>query len=192
VVADLAGAWSLQHLLHECPACPPIFFYPGSSIGNFDPPLAIALLRNVREHCGDDGCLLIGVDLTRDQGLLHAAYDDALGVTAAFTRNVLRVVNRTLDADFDPRRFAHVARFNASDSRVEMHLMARERHVVRFGTPADTSRNFELGETIITEYSYKYSARGFADMLDAAGFSRQTSWTNGDSAPSFGVFLAKP
>ncbi len=192
VVVDLAGRWSLKHLLHECPDCPPVFFYPGSSIGNFDPQLAIALLRNVREHCGEDGCLLMGVDLTRDAKLLCAAYDDAIGVTAAFNRNVLRVVNRTLDADFDVHRFAHVARFNAHESRVEMHLMSRERHVVHFGTPANTSRNFELGETIITECSYKYSPEGFADMLDAAGFTRHQLWTNGETAPAFGVFLARP
>ncbi|HZP13201.1 MAG TPA: L-histidine N(alpha)-methyltransferase [Nevskiaceae bacterium] len=191
VVTDLSGGWSLQHLLHECPPCPPVFFYPGSSIGNFDPEPAIALLRKVREHCGEDGCLLIGVDLTRDAKRLCAAYDDAIGVTAAFNLNVLRVVNRMLDADFDPRRFAHVARFDERESRVEMHLMSRERHSVRFGTPADTRRNFELGETIITECSYKYSARGFADMLDAAGFTQHQLWTSGEAAPSFGVFLAR-
>jgi dimethylhistidine N-methyltransferase len=192
VVADLGGAWSLQHLLHECADCPPIFFYPGSSIGNFDRPLALSLLRTVREHCGDDGCLLIGIDLTRDPDLLRAAYDDAIGVTAAFNRNVLRVVNRLLDADFDPARFAHVARFNEAESRVEMHLLARERHVVQFGAPAAASRNFELGETIITEHSHKYSARGFAEMLDAAGFRQHRLWTNPDEAPRFGVFLARP
>jgi len=192
VVTDLAGAWSLQHLLHECPACAPVFFYPGSSIGNFEPELAVSLLRNIRAHCGDDGCLLIGVDLTRDQKLLHAAYDDALGVTAAFNRNVLRVVNRALDANFEPSRFAHVARFNECESRVEMHLLSRLRHTVRLCTPALTERNFDLGETIITEYSYKHSARGFADMLDTAGFSRQQMWTNGEAAPKFGVFLARP
>ena len=77
-------------------------------------------------------------------------------------------------------------------SDLEMHLMARERHTVRFGTPANASRNFELGETIITECSYKYSAEGFADMLDAAGFTRHQLWTNGEAAPAFGVFLARP
>jgi dimethylhistidine N-methyltransferase len=192
VVTDFAGPWSLQHVLHECPDCPAIFFYPGSSIGNFDPEHAIALLRNVRAHCADGGCLLIGVDLTREPSLLHAAYDDGLGVTAAFNRNVLRVVNRLLDADFDPSRFAHVARFNEPESRVEMHLMSRALHTVRFGTPARTERNFDLGETIITEHSYKYSARGFADMLDTAGFRQHQLWTNGDAAPRFGVFLARP
>ena len=192
VVIDLGGAWSLQHLLHECPGCPPVFFYPGSSIGNFEPEAALRLLRNIRAHCGDDGCLLIGVDLTRDPALLHAAYDDALGVTAAFNRNVLRVVNRALDADFEPRRFAHLARFNEAESRVEMHLLSRVRQTVSLCTPARTERNFALGETIITEYSYKHSARGFADMLDTAGFTRQQMWTNAAAAPSFGVFLAQP
>jgi dimethylhistidine N-methyltransferase len=195
VIADLSGQWSLYPLLGERPSNPPLFFYPGSSIGNFVKPAAAALLRNIREHCGDDGCLLIGVDFTQDVAQLQAAYDDPLGVTASFNRNILRVVNRMLDASFDVRGFAHLARFNAADSRVEMHLLARSTQVVRFGTPPCTERNFELGETIITEYSHKYTAQCFTDMLTMAGFSRQRLWTaaaQASDASSYGVFLAEP
>ncbi len=150
VVADLSTPWSLRELLAER-AAPPVFFYPGSSIGNFGPPQALALLKNIRAHC-DAGALLIGVDFVKDRERLLAAYDDALGVTAAFNRNVLRVVNRHLDADFQPREFAHQARFDAVESRVEMHLMSCAAQTVRFGAPQRATRNFDLGETIITEY----------------------------------------
>jgi dimethylhistidine N-methyltransferase len=193
VVTDLSMPWSLQDLVTER-ASPPVFFYPGSSIGNFVPAMAVTLLRNIRAHC-DGGCLLIGVDFIKDRARLHAAYDDALGVTAAFNRNVLRVVNRHLDADFQPQHYTHAARFNEVESRMEMHLVSRRPQRVRFGSPPLATRNFGVGETIITEYSYKYTAQCFADMLNMAGFSRQRLWTDtagGRDTAAYGVFLAAP
>jgi dimethylhistidine N-methyltransferase len=192
VVADLSRAWSLQHLLAERPQAPALFFYPGSSIGNFSPAASRALLQNIRRHCDDGGALLIGVDFVKDRRVLEAAYDDALGVTAAFNRNVLRVVNGLLDADFEPAAFAHLALFNEAESRIEMHLLSRCAQTVRIGAPARATRNFELGETIITEYSHKYTAQCFSQRLTMAGFTRQTLWTDGADPPWYGVFLATP
>ncbi|MBI4754679.1 MAG: L-histidine N(alpha)-methyltransferase [Betaproteobacteria bacterium] len=185
VVTDLAEPLELQCFLAERPARPPVFFYPGSSLGNFTTRGALALLKAVRDHVGADGALLVGVDLVKDVPLLEAAYDDALGVTAAFNRNVLRVVNRLLDADFDPGRFAHRASWNARESRIEMRLEATQPQRVRID---GLVREYGHGESILTEYSHKYTVAGFLDLLAAAGFSRQRVWT--DERGWFGVFLA--
>ena len=193
-VTDFTRPFDLHDLLAERPDSAPVFFYPGSSIGNFAPADAREFLIAIREHIAahpaGDGCLLIGVDLVKDVAILEAAYDDAIGVTAAFNRNVLRVANRLLEADFDPARFAHRAVFNAAASRIEMHLVARHAHDVRIG--ADI-RHFQSGEIIVTEYSYKYTPEAFASLLVSAGFSTtpvQRMWT--DQRGWFGVFLAEP
>ena len=110
-----------------------MFFYPGSSIGNFAPEQAIAFLRRLRANADSDGGVLIGVDLVKDDAILDAAYDDALGVTAAFNLNMLRHVNGLIGADFDVRAWRHHGFFNAGESRVEMHLEARSDQVVRIG-----------------------------------------------------------
>ena len=102
----------------------PVFFYPGSSIGNFTPPDALEFLRRVRAHASGGG-LLIGVDLVKQVALLEDAYDDALGVTAAFNLNALRHVNRIIGSDFDPASWKHVGLYNPAQSRIEMHLEAR-------------------------------------------------------------------
>ena len=129
----------------------------------------------------------MGVDLVKDPALLVAAYDDAQGVTAAFNRNILCAVNRLLDADFDPSAFEHCARYDAVARRIEMRLLARRDVDVRIG--ADR-RRFARGESILTEYSHKYTLAGFAQLLARAGFVRQRAWT--DAAGWYGVFVAGP
>lgn len=187
VVADLAAPLALAPVLDELPEAP-LFFYPGSSIGNFEPLRAIALLKALRQLGGGRGGVLIGVDCESDPQRLEAAYDDALGLTAAFNRNVLRVANRLLGADFDPRAFAHRAWFNEIDSRVEMHLVARSAQTVRFLRPHPAERDFEAGEVIVTEYSCKYTPASVAALLEAAGFRRQRLWQ--DPAQRFAAVLA--
>lgn len=191
-IADLSRPLALAPLLAERPAAPPLFFYPGSSIGNFEPLRAVALLKSLRllgTGHGGLGGLLIGVDCERDAARLEAAYDDALGVTAAFNRNLLRVANRVLGADFDPRAWTHRAWFNVEESRIEMHLVAARDQTVRFVQPHRAERAFAAGEHIVTEYSYKYSPASFGKLLDDAGFQSHRLWQ--DPARRFAVFLAQ-
>ena len=187
IVTDLALPLRLHPILAERPAWPAVFFYPGSSLGNFTPAAAAALLRAIRGHMDGSGCLLIGIDLVKEAALLEAAYNDAQGVTAAFNRNILRVVNRLLGANFDPDGFEHCAHFAAATGRIEMRLRARAAQAVRIGRDI---RHFAAGETILTEYSHKYTVDGFLALLGAAGFSRLRLWT--DEQSWFGVFLAQP
>ena len=161
-------------------------FYPGSSIGNFAPDKALAFLAQVRRLCGDRGGLLIGADTPKEPGRLQAAYDDALGVTAAFNRNVLSHVNAMIGSDFDPSGFAHVAFYNEAESRIEMHLEARSTQIVQI---AGRERVFARGERIHTENSYKYSPEAFADLLKRAGFSSVVLWQ--DEAADFAVYYAE-
>ena len=159
-----------------------LFFYPGSSIGNYTPEQALAYLQRIHAAVGDDtgnrsgeGGLLIGVDLIKDHALLDAAYDDALGVTAAFNLNMLRHLNLLLGADFDVRQWQHRGFFNPAESRIEMHLEARAALTV---TWQGGGRNFAQGERIHTENSYKYSRQGFASLLERAGFKVRHCWTD--------------
>jgi dimethylhistidine N-methyltransferase len=163
-----------------------LFFYPGSSIGNFAPLAAGQMLARLRAACGPDGGVLIGADLVKDARILEAAYDDALGVTAAFNLNVLRHVNTLLNADFAIPAWRHLASFNHAQSRIEMHLQAR--HDLTVTWPGG-SRDFAAGETIHTENSYKYTETGFIDLLAQAGFGDATCWT--DSAGTFMVCHAR-
>jgi dimethylhistidine N-methyltransferase len=175
IVEDFSGGLSLHD---DLPAEPVTFFYPGSSIGNFLPEHAARFLADVRGHCDAPGSgLLIGVDTRKDTARLEAAYDDRLGVTAAFNRNVLLHVNRLLGCDFDPQAFGHVARYDARQGRIEMHLQALRDVTVRLdGVP----RRFDAGERIHTENSYKYAPDDFAQMLEAAGFARVHTWLDDD------------
>jgi dimethylhistidine N-methyltransferase len=129
-----------------------LFFYPGSSIGNFAPEEAARFIDRIREHCGADGRLLLGVDLVKEKTALEAAYDDALGITAAFNLNVLNNVNRILGSDFVVRDWRHVALFNGRESRIEMHLEAKKE--ISVCLPGGR-RVFRTGERIHTENSYK-------------------------------------
>jgi dimethylhistidine N-methyltransferase len=167
-----------------------MFFYPGSSIGNFSPPEASRFLRRLADLMDASGGLLIGVDLIKEKSLLDAAYDDALGVTAAFNRNLLRHVNARLDADFAIGDWRHVAFFNAADSRIEMHLEARRD--LDASWPDDAGRrvrHFAAGERIHTENSYKYSPDGFRALLIEAGFTDIEMWT--DPRAWFALFFAR-
>lgn len=164
-----------------------LFFYPGSSIGNFSPEDAGSFLRRVRMLAGDGGQLLIGVDLVKPTPLLDAAYDDALGVTAAFNRNLLNHVNRLAGTDFDVRDWRHVAFFNSAASRIEMHLEARREVLLRI--PGGAPLRFAAGGRIHTENSWKYTVESFGDLLRASGFADVRCWT--DERGWFAVFLAQ-
>ncbi|AGA88885.1 putative methyltransferase [Thioflavicoccus mobilis 8321] len=150
-------------------------FFPGSSIGNFEPTEARRLLTRVANLIGDGGRLLIGVDLPKDPLILEAAYDDAQGVTAVFNRNLLTRINRELDGDLDPQAFAHQARFNAVHSRVGMHLVSRTDQQVRV---AGEVFSFRQGESIHTENSYKYDLTDFQRLAREAGFTTEQVWTD--------------
>jgi dimethylhistidine N-methyltransferase len=163
----------------------PVFFYPGSSIGNFAPEEALAFLRSVCKVAAGGG-LLIGVDLVKPTAILEAAYDDALGVTAAFNLNVLVHLNRLIGADFRPSQWRHVAFFDAARSRIEMHVEARQATTVRW---PGGERRFAAGERIHTENSYKYTPGAFAELLAAAGFRTQRHWL--DAQQWFAVFWAE-
>ena len=163
-----------------------LFFYPGSSIGNFTPAQAGAFLRRVRLQCDNDGALLIGMDLVKDKALFDAAYDDALGVTAAFNLNILRHVNQLIGADFDVGQWRHQGFFNAAESRVEMHLEASEALTVSWQGGA---RRFAKGERIHTENSYKYRQDAAVALLEQAGFRVAQLWT--DPAGWFAVIDAR-
>jgi dimethylhistidine N-methyltransferase len=152
-----------------------LFFYPGSSIGNFAPDEARDFLQRVHAQCGRDGGILIGIDLAKEAAVLDPAYDDALGVTAAFNLNVLRHANRLLDADFDIRQWRHRGFYNADEGRVEMHLEAKRSQVVNW---SGGSRRFEAGEWIHTENSYKYRQSDALRLLEQSGFAQAQVWTD--------------
>ena len=163
-----------------------VFFYPGSSLGNFDPNESLRFLENIASPAnGMARGLLLGIDLVKDSATLEAAYDDALGVTAAFNKNLLLNVNALLQSDFDVRQWRHVALFNAGQSRIEMHLEATCDVVVRW---PGNERAFDAGERIHTESSYKYTIETMTALLRRAGFARVEHWT--DAKGWFGVFWA--
>ena len=148
-------------------------FFPGSTIGNFQPDQAIAFLSKVREQVGKDGGLLIGVDLKKDRARLHAAYNDRAGVTAAFNLNLLHRINRELGGDFNPQQFRHHAFYNEQAGRIEMHLVSRRAQRVRIG---EHEFSFAEGESIHTENSYKYTVSGFQALAAQAGFRAGDVW----------------
>ena len=162
----------------------PVFFYPGSSIGNFTPDEALAFLQRIRARAAGGG-LVIGVDLVKPREVLEAAYDDALGVTAAFNRNLLRHLNREIGSDFAPADWQHVATWNEDDSRIEMHLEASRDLVVRW---PGAERRFARGERIHTENSYKYRPDAFEALLASAGYGAPVRWT--DERGWFAVYWA--
>lgn len=159
-----------------------VVFFPGSTLGNFEPPAAIELMRLMRSLAGPDGGLVIGTDLVKDAGVLLPAYDDAAGVTAEFNLNVLRRLNREFGADFDLDAFRHSAIWNAAASRIEMHLTSTCDQAVRL---AGERIRFAAGESIVTEHSHKYTLAGFAAQAAAAGWQREGTWL--DDRRYFGV-----
>ena len=184
VAADLSAEIALPA---ELPRQQRLLYYPGSSIGNFDPAQALALLTRMRGLLDGHGALLIGVDLVKDLALLDAAYNDAAGVTAAFNLNVLEHVNRLIGSDFDIRQWRHLAFFNTTASRIEMHLVPATETLVRW---PGGGRSFARGERLHTENSYKYRIQDFVALLNRSGFLRTQVWT--DERGWFAVVLARP
>jgi L-histidine Nalpha-methyltransferase len=165
-------------LMAQIEGLPIVVFYPGSSIGNFAPEEARALLSraqalSMRGAVG--GGLLIGVDLVKPTEVLEPAYDDALGVTASFNLNMLLNINHLIGSNFAPQDWLHVAFFDTQFSRIEMHLQARRDLTVNWGTH---SRHFKRGEDIHTENSYKWTVESFAALVQSAGFKVPMSWTD--------------
>lgn len=161
----------------------------GSTIGNLAPTQRLAFLTDLRGTLAAGDALLLGVDLVKDPERLRAAYDDARGVTADFNRNVLRVINRELDADFDPAAFAHVALWDAEAEWIEMRLRAARAQRVRVGA-LDLDVDFAAGEEMRTEISAKFRHAAVRDELDRAGLTLTHWWT--DPADDFAVLLAAP
>ncbi len=159
-----------------------VIFFPGSTIGNFDPEESIAFLARARQLAGAGGGLIIGVDLRKDKAVLEAAYDDPQGVTAAFNLNLLARVNRELGADFDVRAFRHRAFYSEARGRIEMHLESCRDQAVRIGEETIT---FRAGETIHTENSYKSTVPEFQALAACAGFQPRRCWI--DDAGLFSI-----
>ena len=171
VIADYTQAF---HVPESVAGTRRVGFFPGSTIGNFAPEEAIAFLGMAARMLRGGG-LLVGVDLVKDPALLHAAYNDAQGVTAAFNKNVLARANRELEADFHTDSFAHYAFYQPFAQRVEMHLVSLEAQRVRV---AGEAYEFAAGETLHTENSYKYTIDGFRRLAVAAGLTPRGCWTD--------------
>ncbi|HBB36228.1 MAG TPA: L-histidine N(alpha)-methyltransferase [Cyanobacteria bacterium UBA8803] len=152
-----------------------LIFFPGSTIGNLDPIEALHLLKQSASLLETGDGMLVGVDLKKDPAILHAAYNDALGVTAAFNLNLLLRINNDLEANFDLVNFRHWAFYNQDESRIEMHLLSLKDQTVMV---EKTPFNFREGETIHTENSYKYSVEEFEAIANQAGFQAAKVWTD--------------
>ncbi len=163
-------------------------YFPGSTIGNFHPPDAVDLLRHIARQVGAGGALLIGVDLRKDPGVLEAAYNDRLGVTAAFNLNLLARANAELGADFHLDRFRHRAFFDLVRSRIEMHLVSVGRQEVH---ALGRTFHFEDGESVHTECSYKYGPGEFVNLAARAGFRQQGLWVDDDRLFSVHLLVAR-
>lgn len=178
VCADYTAPFHLPAFDTDGPRRPArvVAFFPGSTIGNFEPQQARAFLKSLREVCGPDSGLLIGVDLKKDPAVLHAAYNDAAGITAAFNRNLIGRINREFGARLDTRAFAHRAFYNRAGGRVEMHLVSDRRQHLDLGFTETIA--FAEGEIIHTENCYKYTIAGFHGLAIEAGFRPVHVWTD--------------
>jgi dimethylhistidine N-methyltransferase len=174
VAADFMGPFELPA---EVSLRPRIGFFPGSTIGNFEPPEAAALFRNVARVLGRGATLIIGIDLVKDEAVLNAAYNDAAGVTAKFNLNLLARINRELGADFDLASFHHRAFYNRERRCIEMHLHSVRSQKVNI---AGRTIAFRAGETIHTENSYKFTIEGFAAFAQRCGWTPRAVWTDRD------------
>jgi dimethylhistidine N-methyltransferase len=179
VTADFTAAFALPAAVK---ALPKVGFFPGSTLGNFEPHEASDFLRTARNILGSGAQMVIGVDLEKDERVLHAAYNDAAGVTARFNLNVLIRINHELGGNFELSAFAHRAIYNRERHRIEMHLVSRKAQTVRI---LGRSFAFRAGETIHTESSYKYSLERFAALAQDSGWRPAASWT--DAAGMFSV-----
>ncbi len=173
VCADFTAPVELSEL--DMPAGRRLVFFPGSTIGNFEPGDAVRVLKHLRQWLRTGDALLLGADRIKDPAILTAAYDDAEGVTAAFNLNLLKRIARELDSDIDPADFRHRAIWNAGKSRIEMHLEARRD--VRFSV---SGQDFSIaaGETIHTENSHKFSIESFSGLAEAAGLEVRDHWSD--------------
>jgi dimethylhistidine N-methyltransferase len=181
VAADFTKPFELPAKIRSLPRAG---FFPGSTIGNFEPLAAVAFLRNAARILGRGAVLIVGVDLVKDVNVLRAAYNDSAGITAAFNLNLLARMNRELGADFDLSAFEHRALYNRERQRIEMHLKSRKRQKVSLN---GATFAFERGETIHTENSYKYTPEGFASLGRQAGWLERALWT--DKNGNFSVRL---
>jgi L-histidine N-alpha-methyltransferase len=154
-----------------------VVYFPGSTIGNFTNEAALDLLRVMHGEAGEDGALLIGVDLQKDPAIIERAYNDSAGVTAEFNRNMLRHLNREFDADFDLDAFAHSAEYNEEEGRIEIRLVSEQDQEFTLG---DVSFSIGKDQAILTEYSHKYTLEGFAAMAEATGFRVERVWMDAE------------
>lgn len=186
IVPWLADLAHLKALPPGLPAGPRVVFFPGSTIGNFDPEAAELLLARINRVVGDGALLVIGIDHTRDPAKLVRAYDDAAGITATFNKNLLLRINRELQGDFDLDAFQHLARFDAEQRRIEMHLVCtRPQRISVLGR----GFHFTVGEAIHTENSYKPSPFQFLAMAHRAGWQQEQLWVEG--AAGYAVHVLK-
>ena len=183
VVADFTKPFELPA---EFAPMPKTGFFPGSTIGNFEPHDAVAFMRHAAHTIGKDGVLVIGVDLVKDPAVLNAAYNDAAGLTDKFNLNLLRRINRELGGNFDLQAFEHHAVYNRERRRIEMHLASKKRQKV---TVAGRMVTFRAGETILTENSYKYTQGSFAALARGCGWTPEIAWT--DPAELFSVHVLR-
>lgn len=172
VIADFTQSFELPD---EIRAMPKVGFFPGSTLGNFEPQEASRFLRRAGEILGKDALMILGVDLEKDERALHDAYNDAAGVTAKFNLNVLVRMNRELGTNFDPSSFSHRAIYNRELHRIEMHLFSRKAQKVRL---CGRTIAFAAGESIHTENSYKYSVARLGALARASGWRLDASWTD--------------
>jgi dimethylhistidine N-methyltransferase len=175
VAADFTAPFALPDAVK---AVPKVGFFPGSTLGNFEPHEACRFLRSARDILGKDAQMVIGVDLEKDERVLYQAYNDAAGVTARFNLNVLERINRELGGNFDLSAFTHRAIYNRERHRIEMHLISRKAQSVRI---LGRSFSFRPGETIHTESSYKYSLDRFTALARGSGWTTRESWTDDNS-----------
>lgn len=180
VVADFTRSFELPSSRRD--ASHVALYFPGSTIGNFTPQAAGAILESMSKFLGRGGGLLIGVDLQKEVSVIEAAYNDAEGVTAAFNLNLLARINRELDSNFDLAMFAHRAVYNDTEHRIEITIQSLREQTVRVG---NQRISFAAGEEILTEYSHKYTIEGFAKFASRYGFTLHHHWT--DPKDYFGV-----
>jgi dimethylhistidine N-methyltransferase len=179
VAADFTAPFALPDPVR---AMPKVGFFPGSTLGNFEPHEACAFLRSARDILGQGAQMVIGVDLEKDERVLYDAYNDKAGVTARFNLNVLDRINRELGGNFDLSAFTHRAIYNRDRHRIEMHLISRKTQTVRV---LGKSFSFRAGESIHTESSYKYSFERFVALARGSGWTPRETWT--DPAGMFSV-----
>ena len=174
ICADFTGSMELPYHVESTNK---VAFFPGSTIGNFSPQQAVKVLEEIKMMVGENGGLLIGVDLQKETRLLNAAYNDKSAYTAAFNKNLLVRINRELDADFDVEQFQHYAFYNEEQCRIEMHLISLQDQQV---TIENQKFFFKKDQSILTEYSHKYSIESFHRLSEQAGFESVETWIDKD------------